>query len=310
MITHGNKQISEIVYARKASEGGGAVRLTNIIRGAQVVFGGLKPDVKMWLTGATKAAILAAFGQTDGKAVIKATNAYLNALAATDPTKASALAGFINQYPLYAACVGGLYPAVDYIESDHVHNGISYLIIDYYLNNKSAIDAIFSGKTMNNNRDMLMGANNATGDCESYSISGTKWMFREAGSGDKTWDASSVTGNKKVQMTQDPSNPSSVTFKYLDAGTESTQTMTRGNIEATTKLYLFTIARASSKQWNYGMRIHQFNIYEDSGMVVGLAPSYKSADGTIGVYDFINNKFYANAGAGSFTKGLDLYLTP
>ena len=96
MITHGNKQISEIVYARKASEGGGAVRLTNIIRGAQVVFGGLYPDVNGWLEKATKAAILAAFGQTDGKAVIKATNAYLNALAATDPTKASALAGFIN----------------------------------------------------------------------------------------------------------------------------------------------------------------------------------------------------------------------
>ena len=95
MITHGNKQISEIVYARKASEGGGAVRLTNIIRGAQVVFGGLMPSFG-WLEKATNAAILAAFGQTDGKEVIKATNAYLNALAETDPTKASALAGFIN----------------------------------------------------------------------------------------------------------------------------------------------------------------------------------------------------------------------
>ena len=73
MIIHGNKQISERWYARKASEGGGAVRLTNIIRGAQVVFGGLKPSFA-WLEKATKAAILAAFGQTDGKAVIKATN--------------------------------------------------------------------------------------------------------------------------------------------------------------------------------------------------------------------------------------------
>ena len=101
MITHGNKRISEIVYARKASEGGGAVRLTNIIRGAQVVFGGLSPSPSTkWLTGATMAAILAAFGQTDGKAVIKATNAYLNALAETDPTKASALAGFINEDPM------------------------------------------------------------------------------------------------------------------------------------------------------------------------------------------------------------------
>lgn len=96
MIAHGRKQISEMVYARKASEGGGAVRLTNMIRGGSVVFGGLEPDVKGWLEVATKAAILAAFGQTDGKAVIKATNRYLNVLAATDPTKAQALATLIN----------------------------------------------------------------------------------------------------------------------------------------------------------------------------------------------------------------------
>ena len=105
MIVHANKQISEICYARKASEGGGAVRLTNIIRGAQVVFGGLAPNVK-WLKAATTQAILAAFGVVDGKAVIKATNAYLNALAATDPNKASAIAGFINEDPMMVCSLG------------------------------------------------------------------------------------------------------------------------------------------------------------------------------------------------------------
>lgn len=105
MIIHGNKQISEIVYARKASEGGGAVAISNIISGAQVVFGGLKP-LFVWLEKAAGKAILAAFGQTDGKAVIKATNAYLNALAATDPTKATALAGFINEDPMLVCSIG------------------------------------------------------------------------------------------------------------------------------------------------------------------------------------------------------------
>ena len=105
MITHGNKQISELWYARKASEGGGAVALTNIIRGAQVVFGGLKPPF-VWLEKATTQAILAAFGQTDGKAVIKATKAYLNGIASTDPTKATALAGFINEDPMLVCSLG------------------------------------------------------------------------------------------------------------------------------------------------------------------------------------------------------------
>lgn len=108
MIAHGRKQISEMVYARKASEGGGAVRLTNMIRGGSVVFGGLEPGPfpRNWLTGATATAILAAFGQTDGKAVIKATNRYLNGIAATDPTKAQALAAFINEDPMMVCSLG------------------------------------------------------------------------------------------------------------------------------------------------------------------------------------------------------------
>lgn len=122
MITHGNKQISEIVYARKASEGGGAVRLTNIIRGAQVVFGDLIPRLGWQLLGATKAAILAAFGQTDGKAVIKATNAYLNALAENDPNKASALAGFINEDPMLV-CSLGLQPQGVTMPIRFIHGG-------------------------------------------------------------------------------------------------------------------------------------------------------------------------------------------
>ena len=128
MITHGNKQISEIVYARKASEGGGAVRLTNIIRGAQVVFGGMYP---LWrLCDSTKAAILAAFGVVDGKAVIKATNAYLNALAATDPTKASALAGFINEDPMLVCSLGLQPQGVTMPIRKLVGDGFAYLHIN------------------------------------------------------------------------------------------------------------------------------------------------------------------------------------
>lgn len=118
MIIHGRKQISEIVYARKASDGGGAIRLSNIIRGPQVVFGNLAPFFKDYLMAATKEAILGAFGVLDGKAVIKATNAYLNQLAATDPTKASALAGFINTYAVEdAEVVCSIIPTTGYVRS-------------------------------------------------------------------------------------------------------------------------------------------------------------------------------------------------
>ena len=105
MIVHGNKKISEMVYARLAKEGGGAVRLTNMIRGPQVVFGDLYP-FSPWLTATTCKAILGAFGVSDGTAVIKATNQYLNVLAASDRDKATALAALINEDPMMVCSLG------------------------------------------------------------------------------------------------------------------------------------------------------------------------------------------------------------
>ena len=51
-------------------------------------------------------AILGAFGQRDGMAVINATNAYLTQLAASDRDKATALAGFINEDPMMVCSLG------------------------------------------------------------------------------------------------------------------------------------------------------------------------------------------------------------
>ena len=59
--------------------------------------------LKSWLNGAAKAAILAAFGD-DGMAVIKATNAYLDGIAASDRDKATALAGLINEVDYMLVC--------------------------------------------------------------------------------------------------------------------------------------------------------------------------------------------------------------
>ena len=166
------------MYARKSSEGGGAVRLTNIIRGAQVVFGGLEPNTFGWLTKAAGKAILAAFGQTDGYAVIKATNAYLNALAATDQTKASAIAGFINEDPMLV-CSLGLQP-----------QGVEMPIRLATIRNKSVSNQLYNGLILptpfsqvgkmemtilapHNNTMILSGATSNTGMNGYYSFGGS-----------------------------------------------------------------------------------------------------------------------------------------
>ena len=58
-----------------------------------------------WLKGATQQAILGAFGD-DGWAVIKATNEYLNGIAASDRDKATALAGYLNEDPMMVCSLG------------------------------------------------------------------------------------------------------------------------------------------------------------------------------------------------------------
>lgn len=56
-----------------------------------------------WLRWATRQAIMDAFG-VDGTAVIRATNEYLNGIAASDKAKATALAGFINEQDYLIVC--------------------------------------------------------------------------------------------------------------------------------------------------------------------------------------------------------------
>lgn len=71
----------------------GEYRITAAAIGGQWVMGG-------WLKTATQQAIVAAFGAEEGKAVIKATNDYLNAIAATDTARAQQLSAFVNEDPL------------------------------------------------------------------------------------------------------------------------------------------------------------------------------------------------------------------
>jgi hypothetical protein len=61
--------------------------------------------IKPWLNGVTQRAIMDAFG-VDGTAVIRATNEYLNGIAASDKAKATALAGFINEDPMMVCSLG------------------------------------------------------------------------------------------------------------------------------------------------------------------------------------------------------------
>jgi len=83
-----------------------------------------------WLSKAARQAILAAFGQNDGWQVIKATNAYLNQLAASDRDKATALAGFINEDPMMVCSIVDT-PKTRWLKGD----GTAYINTGVYATN-------------------------------------------------------------------------------------------------------------------------------------------------------------------------------
>ena len=115
-------------------------------------------------------AILGAFGQRDGMAVINATNAYLNQLAASGQAgkdKATALAGFINEDPMMVCSLGleveGVTMPIRYL----VGNGSSYIDFNQRFKNTGLpIDAkmqVMRAATISRNQ-WLMG---------NYSVAGT-----------------------------------------------------------------------------------------------------------------------------------------
>ena len=64
-------------------------------------------------------------------------------------------------------------------------------------------------------------------------------------------------------------------------------------------LYLFAINNAGTAQWMPYGRIYSCQIYENGTLIRDYVPCLSDTEG-VGLFDLVNNKFYGNAGSGSF----------
>lgn len=75
-------------------------------------------------------------------------------------------------------------------------------------------------------------------------------------------------------------------------------------------LYLFAINRGGSPtEYFQGSLLNLCTIYDNGSLVRDFVPA-KNSDGTVGLYDLVNDAFYGNAGTGTFTAGPDVGSTP
>lgn len=236
------------------------------------IYVGSKMVWSYWLKHATWEAIVGAFGQRDGKAVINATNAYLNQLAASDRDKAQQIADLMNSSDVYACGFGELfwkYTPCEYINT----NGA----------NAVQISIAQSGNIMEYE---VMKTASGTGEAGCAGVPGSAEIYFMNG---KIYDWKQVSLIEPASGSNAPDN-TKMTLKFSI------------NLTGT-----FTIG-----QYNPGYYVWYGNIYNahlrtpQNADVIWLRPCYRKTDGEIGLFDVINREFKTNIGSGTFLKGPDV----
>lgn len=81
----------------------------------------------------------------------------------------------------------------------------------------------------------------------------------------------------------------------------TTRYYTRGTAAPSQTIGLFT---RGTDNWSSGqVRIYDAKIFSSSTLVRNFYPVIRNSDSVVGMYDTVNNVFYANAGTGTFTAG-------
>lgn len=251
-----------------------------------------------WLTIAAQQAIVGAFGQRDGWAVIKATNAYLNQLAASDMDKAQAIADFMNESPTHA--VGYATFIYEYQEVEYIQGtGTQYMQTDtpageYEVDTKVEV----TGDTSVNGYGVAFISNteNVSGLGQFY-YSGAYRYFGPSGY-NKTFSVNTLL-NLHIKEKDG-------VYQLISNG-ETIYEGTRNYPSPAGNLVLM----ARTKGTKSIARLKQYTIVGTlNGSDMYVIPCYHKTNGTIGMYDVVNNKFYENSGTGTFLKGADVNPTP
>ncbi len=253
-----------------------------------------------WLTKATKQAILGAFGD-DGLAVIKATNAYLDGIAASDRDKATALAGWLNTYAIEDAHI--VYSLVPTLNVDRWLVGDGSAWINTNMNIYSDIGyEIKADCTGTSYGARLMGAsNNSSYYAQVKWVSGNRYHVQTGGG---TTEQFFTVGTEADILVDggSPTSPATVTIN----GTVVSTTLPRVNpMILMNPFYIFAMNTGSTAAdkakckiakvalWSATMDTSKDNPY------AWFVPFIRN--NVNGMLDLIGGTFYANAGSGSFT---------
>ena len=89
----------------------------------------------------------------------------------------------------------------------------------------------------------------------------------------------------------------------------NTLTSEAGTGQCENNLFLFCVNNAGTPNYYTNTRLYSCQIYDNGALIRDFVPA-KNSDGTVGLYDLVNDAFYSNAGTGTFTAGPDVGTQP
>ena len=186
------------------------------------------------------------------------------------------------------------YQQVEYIESD----GNQYIDTDYipnygtkiyckFAHNEHVLDTpVFGARTSSNGNQYVLWSHP-----EGYTATGK----------------SQTHFNGKIQFLENYPEETMIEFEYSKTGgkygpIEWTWNTTSGTPNVT--LAMFTLKQGTNiDKRKFSGKMWAFKIWDNEILVRDFIPCYRKSDNVIGMYDIVNETFYANLGTGNFTKG-------
>ncbi len=190
----------------------------------------------------------------------------------------------------YKVKIPNAYQQVEYIES----SGTQYIDTGYVPQDKTSIDVSFEYNVLptSSSYQTLISAGVGTYQLVEVEASNVIY-FRYFSTG-----SSSATYNPALNTKYNINISSN---GELSVDNHSAQSAYQGVVDTN----LFLLRRANNINYFIG-KLYSCQIYDNGSLVRCFVPCYHKSDNVIGLYDAVNDKFYTNAGTGTFTKGGDI----
>lgn len=180
------------------------------------------------------------------------------------------------------------YTQLEYIES----TGTQYIDTGFIPNQDTRV--VCDSHSLTTSTTAIFGCRKDTGGNLGFAA------YTNGGNINLTYNGSWITGNSYSgdRVVVDFDSPNGI------CSFEGTQvSIAKATFQPTLSMYLFAFNTGGTASDIGSLTIYSCKIFDNGTLVRNFIPA-KNSGGTIGLYDVVNNKFYTNAGSGTFTAGM------